>query len=633
MADLEHPDSRFANAVPASDPVPYAPPKGSGNRDLAGPQVGRVNPRNDVDIERLRESMQWSAVQFTHHIEAHQEVTRFYAGNRYTAHKMEGNRTPVNMLKLACDIWSRQLVTQSPRTIVLTKFPPLRADAYELELATNHLLKATLFGATLEEVVQNALFGLGVMKVGITSKYMSDAFGYSAAAGQPYASSVLVEDWLHDMNARRKEEFDWCGNRYRVPLDVVLENPEYDQQAKDLLDRLASSQHSEELGGNPEKASDLSADRQIEKTEYHKHVELWDIWLPMDKLLVTMPVANGTKPLQIREWEGPEHGPYHLLQFGKVPGNLMPSAPAQSLYDLQDQVTKLFNQLAQQALRQKTVTIVDGKAEQDGTAAAIQEAEDGEIVRTNHIESVKEMEYGGVHPDNLQFFIFVKDLFSYMGGNLDAMGGLAQQAETLGQEKMLIESSSEMLRDMQSRVIDFTEMGISDLSWYMYTDPTIELPLTKPIEEFGDIPFTYGPENRKSDFFMYAFEVQPYSLQSKSPGERLQAIMQIATTILIPLAPQMAEWGMNLDLKRFVELIGKYSDMPEIAELISSMMPLESESVPPPSQGQRSGGTRPLQSPVTQRNYTRTNVSAGGTQKSRDMQLMQSLISQSQKKG
>jgi hypothetical protein len=580
--------------------------------------------------------MKWSALQFEPYVTAHSDAIKAYAGSRYNVNKTGRPRSPMNLLKLAVSIWTRQLVTQSPRCIINTKFPTYKTNAYELELATNHLLKATNFGATLEEVVQNAIFGLGVMKVGITSKYMLDAFGYSAAAGQPYASPVLMEDWLHDMNARTPEEFDWCGNRYKVPLHVVLNNPDYDQQAKDLLERLdgtssASPRELETGNSGTDYASMLSRDESdLEgRTQYYPHVELWDIWLPIDRLLVTMPAEEGSKPLQVREWEGPEHGPYHLLQFGKVPGNLMPAAPAQDLYDMQELVTKLFNQLGRQALRQKTITLVDGQAESDGTAEGIRDSMDGETVRAGSTDSAKEMRYGGADPDNMAFLQVLKELFSYLAGNLDSMGGLGQQAETLGQERMLAESSSEMLRDMQSRVIDFSEKGISDLSWYMYTDPTIEIPLTKPIEGYGDIPFTYGPSNRKADFFMYAFEVNPYSLKSKSPSERLEFMTSIAQNFMVPLAPNMAEMGLSFNLKRLFELFGKYSDMPEITEIVTSMTPFESEAMPPPGHGPRSGtggGDRPLQSPVTERKYTRTNVSGGGTPKSQNLQLMQSLL-------
>ena len=257
------------------------------------------------------------------------------------------------------------------------------------------------------------------------------------------------------------------------------------------------------------------------------------------------------------------------------------------------------------------------------------EAMDGHVIHTSHIDGVKEMKYGGVDADNFKFVIWLKEMMSYLGGNLDAMGGLSQQANTLGQEQLLVQSSSQMLKDMQARVITFASEVIQDLARYLYEDPFSELKLEKPIENFGPIPFSYGPDKRVDDFFDFHFEILPYSLQSKGPQERLGALMQLATQFLIPLAPQLAEMGLPFNWKRFLELIAKYGDLPEIAELISSESPMQSEMAEVP---RSSPGSRPLQSPVTQRNYTRRSVSTGGTQQSRDMQMMASLSSGGGKK-
>ena len=201
------------------------------------------------------------------------------------------------------------------------------------------------------------------------------------------------------------------------------------------------------------------------------------------------------------------------------------------------------------------------------------------------------------------------------------MGGLAQQAGTLGQEQLLAQTSSEMLRDMQAKVLTFTKGVMTDVAWWMYTDPVGSYDLTKNIEGFGEIPFQYGPENRKAEFFRFNLDVVPYSLQSKGPQERLGQLMELTQNLFLPLAPQMSEWGMTLNLKSLVELIAKYGDIPEISDIISSQIPFENTSVVQDSRSQR-----PLQSPNTTRNYTRTNISGGPTNNARSAEAVNNLI-------
>lgn len=615
-----HPDEQFGNRddEKATTVTSYGPIR----------KKGDINPNNEVDIIRLRESMKWSAEKLRPFQERHMDAVKYFAGNRY-GENTGLDKTPMNLMHLAVEIWLRQLAAQTPRSLILTRQSNLKASAFELEIATDYLLQQIVFGESLSEVVRSAIFSLGVMKVGLSSMYLPESTGLGDGVGQPYAEPVLFEDWLHDMKARRCGEWDWCGNRYKMPYNATLENKEYDAKVRKQLVPADGLDFDEVGGFGRVKSHDLSTPTDVVAEEYQQQVELWDIWIPSQKLLVTIPAQNGLQPLLVKEWEGPHRGPYHLLGFSGVPGNVVPAAPAQNVYDLQDIITKIFNQLGRQALRSKTLTLADGRAVEDGTAERIMEGEDGQVIRTGHIDGVKEMKYGGADPANQAYLVWLREIFSYLGGNIDAMGGLAQQAGTLGQEQLLVQSSSEMIRDMQSKVVTFTKNVVKDLAWYMYTDPHLQIPLSKNIENYGEIPFNWGPQKRKTNFFEYNFDIQPYSLQHKGPSQRLQTIMQLATQVLLPLAPQMEAWGMRFNLQKFVELISKYGDLPELVDLISTQMPTQYEEFAMNQNMGKSasGGGKPAKPPVTQRNYTRQSIPTGGTQASRATEMIGSLMS------
>lgn len=630
-----HPDLDFGRTTAPGDPNPItrrAPiPQRIPITHGQSPYDPAITPSGQIDVDRLRENMAWSQQQFRPFQRNHADAIRYFAGSRYGNMKTD-DKTPMNMMRLAVDIWTRQLVSQDPRCLVLTRAAELRMPAYELELATNHLISMMEFGAALASVVRSAIFTMGVMKIGITEAYLAEAKGIPAAGGQPYAEAILIEDWLHDMNARRIEECEWMGNRYRVPFENVVNNPNFDQAAKAALQKGMYPRLSSDnvLGGAQTiRESALSTERSIMRTEFRDHVELWDIYFPQLNLFITLCDQPGTPVLQAKQWTGARNGPYHIMSFSEVPGNIIPAAPAQHLFDMQDLLTRTFNQLGRQALRQKTLTIVDGAADADGTGERVMEGDDGQVIRTSHIDGVREMKYGGIDPGNMQFAIWLKEMVSYLGGNLDSMGGLAQQGKTLGQEQLLAESSSEMLRDMQSQVLKFTKKAMSDIAWYMYTNPVATYNLEKTIEGFGSIPFDYGPDKRTDDFYSFHLDIQPFSLQSKTPQERLAAVMNIVQSVILPLAPQFAEWGIQLNMKELVDILSKYSDLPEICNVLTSQIPLYGQTITQPGGnafGQNStSGRRPLQSPNTTRNYTRTNVSAGGTQNQREGQLMQAL--------
>jgi len=554
-----------------------------------------------VNVQRLRDAMDESKRAIKPFIDKHVSAVKLTAGNRYGA--SEHQKSPINMMRLAVSIWLRQLISQTPRSLVIPRTPDLKVAAYELQLALDYLLREIRFGPSISACVRSAIFSMGIMKVGITSKYLHEASGFLADAGQPFAEPVLMEDWLHDMSARRREEWDWCGNKYKLPYEAVMENPDFSAKVKNKLVVDGKSQEYS-IGESDARTSDMSMGSSLNDTEYRDHVELWDIWIPGDHRFVTLPVQSGLGVLQERDWAGPENGPFHLLGFFQLPGNVMPIGPAQSIFDLQELITVLFAKLGEQGTAQKTIVMVDGQAESDGSADAILKSRSFDMVRVGHSDGIKEVRMGGVDADTLSLVQWLKEMASYVGGNVDTVGGLTTQSETVGQERLLAATSSEFIRDMQTQVTDFTTDILSDLGEYLYGDPASELKLTKQINGYGDIPFVWGPENRQDGVFNFNFSVQPYSLKSKGPQERMSTLTDLMMKILMPLAPQMAEWGVSLRLDKFLEYFSRYADLPELEDIIQM-----AEATPTQQAG--SGGViekrRPLQAPVTSRENVRTN--------------------------
>lgn len=578
-------------------------------------------------VQDLRDAMQWSTKALEPFQRNYKSTIKLYAGSRYgNSTSKEENKTALNMLRLAVNVWMRQLAAKTPKCLVLTDSPDLKTSAYELEIAIEHLLQEINFGRSLGHAVLSAIFGMGILKVGITNDYLAEGTNYLSEAGQPYADPVLYEDWLHDMNAQRIEEWDWCGNRYRVPYEQMMNNKEFDKDTRARMHKPKLSERNNYdymAQGYNVRTNELSSRNAIMQEEYTPTVELWDIWIPRNKVMVTLPAQQGLDALQVRDWDGPRHGMFHIFGFTNIPGNIVPGSPAQDLHEIQSLISLLFNKLGEQAIRQKTNVFADSRSESDGTAENAIQAADGEVIPTSSPDSLKEVRWGGPDQQNMAFLEWIRGLASYLGGNIDSLGGLAQQADTLGQERLLAQSSSELVRDMQSKVIAVTNAVVKDLAWYLYTDPLIELPLVKRIKGFGDINFDYGPDRRQGEFFNYNFRIKPHTLQDKGPGERLQMIMTLVKEFFLPLAPQLEQHGMKMDFSALVGTIAKYADLPEIEDFLQSDQPIGRDIL---NAAGKPKSERLMQSPVTSRNYTRTNIKGGGTEDAKRNDFMQTLL-------
>lgn len=591
------------------------------------------DPEDGKSVRRLRDAMRCSAQALRPWREEYIALKKRYAGSHYGGNQ-GGQKTPTNLLQLALRIYQRQLISGQPRAIVTTNYQGAKLEAYEFQLALNHMLLMMDIRSTLQIVVKEALFRMGILKVGITPVEMPNATSWSTDAGMPYADPVLFEDWLHDTTAHRLEEMSWCGNRYRVRLDALRESPLFDPElVSGLKPKDGGSTGIDDLGGgagsDSNQKSNLMSGNRVFDEEYTDYVTLWDIWLPFEQLVVTLCDDDSQKPLRIVEWDGPRRGPYHVLAFDILPGNVVPVSQGQSLADVHDLINSLYRKMGRQAERQKTVTFASGISASDGTSQAIIDAADGETVRCDDPRAVQEFRMGGVDQATLGFSQVLQNVFSYLGGNLDSLGGLGRMADTVGQEEIISRSSNTLVSEMQNTTVEFVKAVTTSIGFYMWSDPTLIMDLTKPLPMLGGatgkLPFRWGPWSRTESWYRFIMDVEPYSLRSRGPGERLQTLMQVVTQVLMPMQPFMQQKGGGINVEELLRVIARYGDMDELPDIVEfSGAPIDQG----PGIGvSSSGGSAPTMPAQTERTYVRKSVSAGPSQPNQQMQLAQALMS------
>ena len=513
-------------------------------------------------LKRLRTAIEYSRRRLQPFREQRYETLRQYVGYHYSDDGA-ADRVPVNMLELAINIYTQQMAARSPKALVHTQFKPLKPLAANFELALNQLLSEIRFGDTIRLAVIDALVGVGIIKTGLERKASVEIDGFLHDVGQPFADVISLDNWVHDTTATKLEKCQFMGDRYRLPLEMVKQSPAFSNT--DNLKATIKTSYNEQ---GDTKAESLSGGTQVDPDEYADHVELWDIWLPAENLLITIPAEGEGKPLRVIEWDGPENGPYHMLSFSPVPGNIMPLAPSALWMDLHDLANRMFRKLGRQAERQKTVLGIQSGAEDDGDR--IIKTNDGEALRMDNPDRAREYRFGGIDQPSLAFLLQVKDLFAYLGGNLDSLGGLSPMADTLGQDQLLAQNASKRVADMQDRVIEFTKDVIKSLGFYLWNDPLIELPLTKRVPGFDSlsVPVTFGPDAKEGDFLDYNISIETYSMQHRSPQMKLQALTQVFGQFIVPFAPMLAEQGIGIKFESLLKTISKYANVEELNDIL-----------------------------------------------------------------
>lgn len=571
----------------------------------------RYNPNDENSLARLRDAVDFSRQRLRPFRENRADMIDMYVGSSYGDGGTSGE-VIINLVELAVNIYQRQLASHAPQVMVDTPIRALNPVAVELTMAVNYLIEHQIdLGETLNDAVYDAMFNMAIVKVGITPPEHHELQGFTHDSGRIFSDVVDFADWVHDMNAARWDQIEYCGNRYRVPLENVLESPLFDKKAKQFLAPMLRNEDESFERGDDEHPAALSQGKSPMPLEVNNHVTLWDIWLPHEGLVVTYPAGGLGTALRVVEWDGPEHGPYHRLGFAKVPSNIIPLAPAMLWEDINDLINRLALKAGQQADRQKTVLAGQNRA--SAAMEAILDTPDGmSLVTDIDPNLIKEFSFGGVDGNLMGALGNFKDLFSYVAGNLDSLGGLSPQAETLGQDRLITASASQRINDMQDRVVKFTTGIVRDIAWYLWNDPLANIALKRKVTDSIEIDVSWNTDSRAGDFFDYQFSVVPHSLQSKTPAERLQFLMQIVNTVIIPLRPLLQQQGITFDIEEFLKQVARLSNSPDIEKIVRREvgLPLQPHGTPESEQ-----------SPNTTRTYVRMDRGGNARQQQQQFQL------------
>jgi len=507
---------------------------------------------------RLHDSIQWSERQLEVHRKKRIESINMMLGAHYA--EKENKRTIINSLKMAVDIYVRTLVPCVPRAMVSSKNMQLRSIAQNLGLALDQIPDEIDLEDTLRDFVTEALFSIGVIRVGLHT--VGEAMGLPYGAS--YADCITMDDYFLDMSAKKANQIQYEGNSYWMDFDKIKDA---DWIIKKARKDLKPDEH-KVIGVNGEERAEGIATSESAEV-FRDRIWLRDVWVPDEGLIVTYGVTS-KKILNVIERDGPGKSPYIKLGFSKVPGNLLPFPPVSVWRDLHELGNAIYRKLANQADSEKTVLGFSGD---DEGATNFRDAKDGDGIKYTGTEP-KKLTAGGINQATLAFSLQNNGLFSYFSGNIDSLGGLSAITETVGQDRLLSEAAGAQMRDMGGMVSKAYRKVFRSLAYYEWNDPIKRRTLEKPIEGTDIVvPTAWGPDAKRGDFEDYDIDIDVYSLQDNTPSVKLQKLGAITQNYIIPMEPMISAAGGTIDVQAILRDVGKFSGMPEIEEYVVFMEP------------------------------------------------------------
>lgn len=553
--------------------------------------------------------------------ENRRELVREYAGDRWSDHASD-KKVYVNLLSLYVQIVGRALVPKAPRFGLSTFDVRYKPQVWAMETWINNHVENNYTAERLQRIVIDALFGFGIAKVCISTPEDVAQTGYQGQAGEPGLWNVDIDDLVVDMAAREWEEVRFIGMRYEAPYEVVKESKRFKKKVRDNL--TPTEDYDYNLDGD-ERINVMGKGDDV-GDEFDPKVSLWEVYLPRHRLVVTLADDDlsgpDMEPLSVQDWVGPACGPYHILNFHPVPGNLIGKGPLSDLWNLHLSANRLYRKSIRQAENLKEVTAVAGSATEDGQR--VLNAVDGEMLTVDNPERIKQLITGGQTTQSIHLMATeLRDLFSRMGMNLELLGGNAPQSKTATQDQMLNQNASAGIADLQDRVVSWVSKVGKSLLWYWHHHPTRVMAIEEPFPGMPEEKLLrfVTPEQRASvPFDQIALKVDPYSLRYKTPEQRAMEMTQTMQNVITPLAPLLMQQGIGIDMNAFLRDLGKLTDQPNMRDWLTFQAPPEM---------QEAGATEMPHDQTlpgaTSREYVRRNVGQAQSGQARDQHMKAQL--------
>lgn len=578
----------------------------------------------DYDLARLGNAMRASRqVLERFRVERYRAVME-YAGGHYS----DGGhpkKVPVNLISAYTQIVGRQLISKNPKVMLSTFNRTAKPAVAAMETWANRQIEKMDFAGTMQRVVLDALFSIGIVKVALASPSDASLNGWQLRAGEAFCERVDLDDFAYDTGANEFRQATWLAHRIRVPLNSVRDSNVYNKNRKELLPTERKIYN--ELGD----PSIGSITRELIGSgvqDYEDMVDLWEIYFPRTKKIVTLSdyyQGSSFVILREQEWIGPDSGPFHFVSFMPVPGQAMPKGPISDLIDLHVGANENFRKMLRQAARHKDLTVVPGQNEDDATT--IRNANDGDVVMIKARDAAMPMPGPGINQSIQLAASEFMQLFSRQAGNLDLLGGLAPQSKTASQDKMLNEAGSKQMNDLQETVIKSTSRILGSLCWYWWKDPFKVMKSNYSLPNIPEISAirTVTPQQRMDVAFEELdIHVDPYSMLHQTPMQRVAQINQIVQQTIMPMMQLLQSQGVMFDVNAYLAKVAKYLDMPDLMEIVRFQEPPENDSAPAPAGGggDEQMGVQPAQ---TERTYTRISM-PGRTEAGNHLNLKNALM-------
>lgn len=470
------------------------------------------------------------------------------------------------------------LVEGNPKIMVDTRVLNYRPWAYTTSLALNYLIeKMKLAQDVLIPAAVNSMFGAAITRTDYYYDRIISLEDDVIKLGTPKVEIIDDSNYIGDPSAKRRSDFTFEGDIYILPTEYAKDffagKDKYGNEIADYIvsDGKLVAEFSPKDITNPNFSQKMLSLRD--------YTTFMDIYLRDEGTIVTlMPKGKKAKILREREWDGPGDGPYDYLGYNFMPEFPIPIPPAWLWHDMDVTANIVANKIRELVENQKDIIATTADGVED-VKKAVKAPNIGTVVLDDPDNSIKQLSINGLKDkSNWEYLNFILIEQTKQGANPDVLAGRGSQAPTFGQEQMLYNNATRVVNNMNTRYQEFVTSIIKKLAWFIWTDPSVEIPVIKEVSGVS-LPAVFTEPEKVADFYEFVFDIVPYSTQRTSPEMQYQKIMQFMSQWILPTMTIAQSQGAQLDIPTATKMLAEYLGIKNLNQFYMTTVPQPGETV------------------------------------------------------
>jgi len=558
---------------------------------------------DDPHFQRLTETVDWSYRQQKVDREIHKTILDYLMGEYYPTRSGEsGPQTAIPLLSLAARAMSRHLISKAPRAIVSTADPQMKSWAENNEISTNKRIARSRCVQELREVVDQSMVTFGTLFFAPMYVGTKDGMKLDLAV-----QAIDRCDFGYDVQSTTLENADVQFHKFRMKIVDIREYPLFDEEARMAVE-------SNGVDDSPDDEQSNVRGAYGNRRSLYEYAELFCVYDQPRQKLVYFPRRQPSMRLMEHDWMGPPAGPYQFLYYEKIAGQAVPISPLMHLLTKH----KAYNALDMKAIHQQEVAkglLFFTNASKEEAELIVNAQENQSVLRESG--ATRYGQIGGADQGTVGMAEKQKRDFSYASSGI--IDQFQQQADTLGQERLLRGASNEMLDDMQGWAQVFMKRFVTNVFHFDVRDPDpAPQIIRKQVGKSMSYEFPWTAEHRRFSMDLeLEVDVMPYSYVDKTPQSALADLLG-ALQIVMGMGDQAAAQGIIVDVEAVVRAIAKLKNSPEVYDcLILNQDPMKLQQL----LGAGRGG-QPSDPMKPNGQYTRKSESDGSGAEMEIMRMM-----------